>query len=115
MSRLQMWSFYRLADGTFTGRRFATASPELLAANTPEGCAAIAGRHDRQTARVDLETGEVVAYQAPPDRTQQADRAQARIERLERKQHRRVRELLAQSDERLAAIDAEIAELRKAL
>lgn len=118
--RLRMWSFYSLADGTFTGRRFTTSSPELLAANTPEGCAAIAGRHDRQTARVDLETGEVVAYEPPPDARRERDRAEARIARLESRQARPIRELFlnpnnAEAKRRLQEIEDEIAALRPRL
>jgi len=114
------WSFYQLSDGTFTGRRILTSRTEMVEANTPPDCAAIAGRYNPQTQRVDLETGRVVAYEAPPDARHLSDRAQAHIAALEEKQKRPVRELLldpanSEARLRLAEIESQIAELRKVL
>lgn len=58
------WSFYNPADGSFTGGSF-SGPAAYLAANIPEGCAAIEGQHDHLCKRVDLETGEVVDWQPP--------------------------------------------------
>ena len=79
------------------------------------------GRFDKRTQRVDVATGQVVAYQRPDaelDAEQKAareQRARRRIAELERQQARRVRELLAPSDARLQAIEDEIAGLRSSL
>lgn len=109
-----IYSFYDEKTGVFTGRRY---SGKAVKENTPQGLAAIEGTHDRRTHRVDLDTGEVVPYQAPPDAQQQRDRAQARIATLERAQQRPSRELAidpdnAEARRRIEAIDAEIAQLR---
>lgn len=59
------WYFYRLADGVFTGGSY--RGPEaMLQANTPEGCGAAALSIDpRDRQRIDLLTGDLVAYQPP--------------------------------------------------
>lgn len=54
--------FYRLTDGTFTGDCYAGVE---LEANTPDGCGAVSGVTDWRTQRVDLVTGELVAYVPP--------------------------------------------------
>lgn len=61
---MSAWSFYRLDDGRFTGRRTSCA-PEQLQAQTPDGCAALEGRFDHLSQRVDLATGTVVDYVPP--------------------------------------------------
>lgn len=67
------WSFYDPATGSFVGRTYRGAD---LAANTPAGCAAIEGRFDHRTQRVDLATGQVVAWEPPPQPAAEArDRA----------------------------------------
>jgi len=76
------YSFYRADDGHFTGARVTlahvtsidqetgeqTTAPDLglLALNTPDGCVPMEGAFDYLSQRVDLETGEVVAYAPPP-------------------------------------------------
>lgn len=119
---MRTWSFYRLSDGHFTGRTFSTRkrNESLLAMNTPQGCAAIEGQYDHRSQRVDLATGQVVrdpdlekANAENPELRRY--RARMQIERLERQQARRVREILAASDPRLQAIDEQIAELRRHL
>jgi hypothetical protein len=111
-----MVSFYDPETGIFTGRQF-RGSLRNLSANTPPGMKALRGRYDHRTQRVDVETGEVVAYDAPPDPGQKRNRARARIRALEAKQERPLRELSidpnnADARQRLAEIDAEISELR---
>lgn len=55
-------SFYRKETGLFTGQRF--SGPEhAIAKNTPDGCDFKSGSIDHEARRVDLKTGEVVAYQ----------------------------------------------------
>ena len=111
------YAFYAATSGLFTGRHV-TCQHEAIARNTPDGCAAVEGRYDKLSQRVDLATGQVVAYERPASEIaaeQQAARecqARQRIAALEGQQARRVRELLAPNDARLEALDAEIATLR---
>jgi hypothetical protein len=77
------------------------------------GQRAVPGRHDWAT-KLD-EDGDVITDQQQErnlarDRRRQA--SMARIEELERKQQRRVRELLAASDPTMMAYEEEIAQLR---
>lgn len=63
-----MWhSFYRLTDGVLTGARvnIIPFNQEKLDACTPDGCAALTGELDSKAVRVDLATGDLVAYQPP--------------------------------------------------
>jgi hypothetical protein len=112
-------SFYDPSTGLFTGRVI-RCPDAALEANTPAGMAAIEGRFDERTQRVDVQTGEVVAYDAPPDPVEKRNRARARIRALEAKQKRPLRELSIdpsndEAKRRLQEIDAEISELRRAL
>lgn len=114
------WAFYDLKTGFFTGRHFSARGASHLKANTPGGCGAMEGEHDPRTERVDLSTGEIVSYEAPPDLSRERYRLHARIVALERAQARPVRELLIdptnpEARRRLTAIEDEIAELRAAL
>jgi len=60
-------SFFRLADGVFTGRQF-TGRAEF--AEIRDGEDFVEGSFDHLSQRVDIETGEVVDYQPPaPDAT----------------------------------------------
>ncbi len=56
------------ASGLFVGRTY-SGPTDHLDANTPTGCTAVPGAHDRNCRRLDLETGEVVPYipQPPAD------------------------------------------------
>lgn len=118
-AQLVDWSFYDTATGVFSTRTF-TGNRGSLRNNTPKGCAALEGRYDRLSQRVNVETGEVVAYDSPErDAVAQESRqraAKARIEELERAQLRPLRELVLNGDEkardRLAEIDGEIAAAR---
>lgn len=58
----QLYSFYRLSDGTFTGDTYAGQDPGSAA---PPGCLAMPGRFNPSALRVDLETGRVVDWRAP--------------------------------------------------
>lgn len=120
---MSAWSFYDSETGLFTGRVKTLPGDALLKENTPPGCGALPGVFDRLAQRVDLKTGEVVAYQRPQaeiDAEQSAKRARearAQIEQLERAQARPMRELAidpdnAEAKRRLAEIDDEIKELR---
>ena len=57
---MKVWSFYDLATGLFSSRRF-IGKTSSVDSNTPEGFAAIEGEYDRSAQRVDLDTGQVVA------------------------------------------------------
>ena len=133
-----MFSFYRLATGAFTGRRFDGPIYEV-GINTPVGCAAITGAFDRLSQRVDVAAvaaaGEgaraddfVIAYRRPQaqiDAEQIAMRdatARLAIVAIERNaQPRAVREALLSlladgpAKSRLQTIDDEIAAKREGL
>ncbi|HZR02408.1 MAG TPA: hypothetical protein VFA81_04445 [Burkholderiales bacterium] len=130
---IRTWSLYRLDNGQFAGRAFSATDASAIDRNIPEGHGAIEGEHDHLSRRVDTDTKQVVDWQPPQptgdhewnDKTRRwqlsaaaAEKqrkrlvALARIQELEAAQARRVRELLADSDPRLKAIDQEIAALR---
>jgi hypothetical protein len=132
---MRTWSFYDPETGLFRARSF-TGPSRALAINTPDGFVAIEGKHDHLCRRIDLRNLAIVPYQPPqPDadhewnagterwvkraEVQMAEsarvKAQARIDHLERRQARRVRELLAEGDPQLKAIDDEVAALRAEL
>lgn len=108
--------------------------PEMaIAQNVPDGFGFVAGRHDRQSQRVDLSTGEVIDFQpAQPsndhewnaetkrwqlkpeviERNQRHAEAQAQLEALDPKETRALSDLAANPDdqsakERLADIRAQ--------
>lgn len=69
--RASFWSFYRLDTGLLTGAGF--GGPDtLLAAATPAGCGAAPGQLDPMRQKIDLASGQPIAYQppAPPDTAQ---------------------------------------------
>ena len=94
-----------------------TCAPERLAAQIQKGQIAIAGCFDRTTAVLGDDGKPVHDAQraSDHDRQRQRDARIARMTELERKQHRRVRELLLSADPQLQAIDAEISNLRKVI
>lgn len=127
------WSFYRTDTGELLSRVLSFTREADVAANTPVGCTAIEGEYDFLSQRVDVVTGKVLDWQPPaPDadhewnaslrrwmkkaaiveREMRRAATQAQIDALERQQQRRVRELLAESDPRLKAIDQQIEALR---
>lgn len=60
----ESWSFYDVATGLFAPG-CVTCSSDHVSANTPAGYAAMQGRFDALSQRVDLATGQVVDYQPP--------------------------------------------------
>lgn len=129
---MKTYSFYDNATGLFRAFTIHCADYDLKL-NTPEGCTAVEGKHDHLCRRVDLSSRAVVFYQPPqPDAdhdwnaaterwekradalAREARRAASlsRIQELEGRQHRRVRELLESTDPQLKTISDEIAQLR---
>ena len=122
------WSFYRQEDGALLGVVF-TGPESDLALNTPSGCRAVSGRFDHLSQRVNLATGQVEDWQAPPPQdtelhTHRWDAAtkrwlasdtlagrklsarrevQAEIERIEAQQPRAMREAMLAGDSLAAA------------
>lgn len=121
-----MWSFYDLKTGEICSRRISTTAGVNLEKVTPAGCAPIRGRYDRRVQRVDVATGAVVERVRPQNEIDAEARHAARMATLERirqledQQARPLREIAldptaAAPRERLAALDAQIAGLRKSL
>jgi hypothetical protein len=109
------WHFYDVATGHFADRIYEGCA-ERVAQNALPGCKAIAGDFDHARQRVNPESGEVETLAEPRGPVESAASrridAMAEILRLEQRQARRVREILAASDPQLAEIDAQIAQLR---
>lgn len=61
---MKTFSLYDTATGLFTGQTL-TLAPAHLAANVPPGLAAMEGQFNDHAQRVELATGEVVAWRAP--------------------------------------------------
>lgn len=117
---MRVWSFYDPQTGLLSGATFG-GNAEMLAANTPEGLAALEGEHNHRAKRMDIATGEVVDYTPPPPSPEQvAATARAetisRILALEASQLRALREAVLSGDvRRLEAIEQEIQKLRGGL
>lgn len=135
------WSMYLVDSGLFTGRRVTGCTPEDLEHNTPPGCAAIEGKFDAGSQRVDLQTGEVVDYRpVAPDADHEWNEAarrwtlrpeivtarraraetMAQIEDLEARQARPLRELAVDptntaARDRIDQLDQQIRVLRLTL
>lgn len=135
------WSFYSEETGRFLSRVMSCTSVDDVKANTPQGYVAIDGEYDARCQRFDLDAGEVVSFipERPDDDHEWNDRrkrwekradvqisdaarqdVQRRIEKLESKQLRPMRELARDPEDiearrRLDQIDTEIAELRSVL
>lgn len=62
---MSTWTLWDTATGLFRAGTL-TASRAQLAANTPPGWAAMEGRFDHLSQRVDTATGDVVPYVPPP-------------------------------------------------
>lgn len=130
--------FYDTQTGLISHElRLSSRNPsKFIAVNTPAGHAPIFGVTDQLSQRVDIATGKLVAHQperpdedhdwdgvrnrwvkkaAARERDEQKLVALARIEELEKRQARRVRELLSKSDAQLEAIDNEVIALRAVL
>lgn len=112
----KVWSEYQLSDGLFTGRTVSRPAPPRSAS---DGCAFIIGDHDHLHSRIDIQSNSVVPHHSPKieeiEKERQRRHVMAQIEQLERKQARRIRELLVSSDSFLKKIDDEILELRNSL
>lgn len=143
----KLLSIYDPATGRFLGKVFSGSADVLTAKCALRGVLGVEGRHDHLSKRVDLATGEVVDWipPAPPDTdletfewdalsepehprwiskptakaAKQAKQAlvQERMDKLEAKQARPLRELLldpndAQARTKLADLEAQLAELR---
>ena len=116
------YSIYRLADGLFTGRRVVVSDQKQLAANIPDGCAAIRGTYLPGRHRVDLQSGGVVEveYTDSPQPSEAKQRLRDRIAHHEANSQRALREAMidphdVQARDRLAAVNNAIAALRKQL
>lgn len=59
---MKVWSFFDTTTGCFTGT---TYTGSQLERNTPLGCSAVRGEYDPLRQRVDIATGEVIAWQPP--------------------------------------------------
>lgn len=136
---IKTFSLYEAATGLFTGKRLQCDDDALLEVRLPPGTLAREGAFDHMSQRVELTTGEIVAYHplAPSSdhewnaaskrwqlksavRPTEGRRAVvfARIHALETSQGRAVREATlgdATAMKRLKEIDAEIAALRAEL
>lgn len=66
---MSTWSFFRVADGLFTGGTITLADDARLPASTPEGCGAAPGIFDPLTQAWDVNAGVAVDYvpPKPPD------------------------------------------------
>lgn len=130
-------SFYDPATGLFIGRTVSsTMHSEPPPSMVPPGMKWVAGKHDHLSKKVDLKTGEVVDYQPPSpgaeyswdiatkrwkltsaaeERRRRGRAALHRVNELEARSHRAVREFLlgdATALERLRVINDEITALR---
>ena len=136
---IKTFSLYEAATGLFTGKRLQCDEDALVEMRLPPGTLAMEGAFDHMSQRVDLGSGEIVAYHplAPsPDhewnaaskrwqvrqgvRESEGRRAVvfARIHALETSQGRAIREATLGDPaamKRLKEIDAEIAALRAEL
>ena len=131
---MKSWSFYDSVTGRLSPKH--ASGPDDWRPNIPASCAAIEGIHDHLSQRVDVDTGQVIDWQPlQPDADHEWNTdsrrwqlkvdvaatierdlwARHRIQELEAKQARRVREILAADDPTLTAIDQEIATLRDEL
>jgi hypothetical protein len=133
-------SFYHKVSGLFHARHLMSSDAKSIALNTPDDHIAIDGDHyDRLSQRIDIQTGKVIdlvpeqpsadhewnatdrRWQIKPEVTAREEsrrHAIQRITQLEMSGVRSLRELAlgeAKAADRLRALDAEIAALRKSL
>jgi len=136
---IKTYSLFEASTGMFTGKRLQCDEDALLSMRLPPGTLTIEGSYDHMSQRVDLSTGDVVAYHplapsADHEWNAAAKRWQvkqgvretegrrsvvfARIHALETSQGRAIREATLGDPEalkRLKEIDAEISALRAEL
>lgn len=125
---MKNWSFYDAETGWFLSRQ--SSGPDNWEPRCPPGSVAIQGTFDRLRHRVDVVTGAVVEQEHTELKADLArDRddylAGVKIQHLERKQLRSMRDAMLRPNEkgedgktaadRIAQIDDEIAELREKL
>ena len=97
--KMNEYSMYDRATGRLTGARIAASRSELIEQTLPDGVGVVLGAWDHLTHVVNLETGEVLSCDAPPDdwRQRQGVLASAQYQiilRAEAAQARPMRELL---------------------
>lgn len=113
---MKTYSFYDPSTGLLAGGTV-TLPDGLLDLNTPAGLVAIEGAFDQRSQRIDLDSGEVVAWHPAPD--PQRDAAHRRweqersVQQLEARQARSIRALMLdpndqQARQRLADLEAQI-------
>jgi hypothetical protein len=137
---MRVVSFYHKVTGMFHARHLMSSDAKAITLNTPRDHIALDGDHfDRLSQRMDVETGKVVdqvpvqpsvdhewnatdrRWQVKPEvlaREETRRHAMLRIGQLEQSGIRSLRELAlgeAKAADRLKALDAQIAELRRAL
>lgn len=135
---MRHWHFYDPKTGRLLGSGGSFKDEAMMRANLPPGMAAVEGRYDHESQRVDVETGSVVDYQpsqpsaehswdevskrwALTRAAQERNRLVVEMDSMEKKQGRALREavlaLLPDGPERdrLAAIEDQIAESRALL
>ncbi|HTE40352.1 MAG TPA: hypothetical protein VK629_05975 [Steroidobacteraceae bacterium] len=128
---MKAFSYYDKSTGRFTGRTVSTNLEgdrlvAFLSDRKPDGCAILEGRYDRNAHRVDIATGEVVAYQRPADeiaaeqRRKAARVARAELESIDRRAVRYLMDELAgnldsEGRRRLDAMNARKIELRRGI
>lgn len=115
---MKAFTIYRRDSGQIVGHY--TGSPRQLARNVPADCASVPGRYDPKSRRIDTKSGEPIDWTPPEDAGRRSRDAKRRIAALEAQGVRPMRELLAdpsnaEARQRVEAIEAEIAELRKVL
>jgi hypothetical protein len=133
---MKMWSQYDLQTGLLTGVEYAYSDANY-APKADDRYGYVDGQHRHDARRVDLETGAIVSYQPqqPSEdhewdaaserwkpsasavaRARQHEAALSRIQQLEGRQSRAVRDAMLTGDRtRLAQIEDEITTLRKDL
>ncbi len=137
---MRVVSFYHKVTGMFHARHLMSSDAKAIVLNTPRDHIALDGDHfDRLSQRMDVNTGKVVdqvpvqptvdhewnatdrRWQVKPEvlaREETRRHAILRISQLEQSGIRSLRELAlgeAKAADRLKALDAEIAELRRSL
>jgi hypothetical protein len=137
---MRVMSFYHKVSGLLHARHLMSSDAKSIALNTPHDHIAIDGDHyDRLSQRIDVQTGKVIdllpeqpsadhewnatdrRWQIKPEVTAREEsrrHAMHRITQLEMSGVRSLRELAlgeAKAADRLRALDAEIAALRKSL
>jgi hypothetical protein len=137
---MRVMSFYHKVSGLFHARHLMSSDAKSIALNTPDDHIAIDGDHyDRLSQRIDIQTGKVIdlvpeqpsadhewnatdrRWQIKPEVTAREESRRHAIQRITQLEMSGVRSLReqalgeAKAADRLRALDAEIAALRKSL